>query len=50
MRFLVRAGLALAALAVTGVGIHAGLVGMAGGDGDWAARAAASCAACHSGS
>ena len=49
MRFLIRAGLALGVLAVIGVGLHAGLVGMADGDGGLAARAAATCAACHGG-
>ena len=49
MRFLIRAGLALAVLAVIGVGIHVGLVGMTDGEGDWAARAAATCAMCHTG-
>ena len=49
MRFLIRAGLVLAVLAVISAGIHAGLVGMAAGERDWSARAAATCAACHGG-
>ncbi len=49
MRLLIRTGLVLAMSAVIGVGSHAGLVGMAKGEGDWATRAAATCAACHGG-
>lgn len=49
MRYLIRAGLALTALAVIGAGLHQGLVVMGNGEGDWAARAAATCVACHGG-
>lgn len=49
MRKILIALMSLGVFFGIGVGIHAGLVSVADGDGDWSARAQSTCATCHGG-